>query len=94
MLDVKHNTFMAQETRIELYKEALQQLGVAIDQLDQAEATFKDLGLQGLTSSGFRRPNIHQLVTDAQGLLEKLQSANAEESQPAKDSTEERQTKE
>jgi hypothetical protein len=35
-------------SRLETWKEAIQQLGVAVGQLDQAHATLKDLGMENV----------------------------------------------
>jgi hypothetical protein len=61
---------------VELYREALQQLAVAMDQVDQAHATLKDLNLSWIRSG--RAPysvdiaNIYDHLESIAGSLEKM----------------------
>lgn len=78
-------------TKIELWQQAIEQLQTAVDQLDQAHATLKDIGLEGTVPERWQRMdggrlrlhvqhplNIEQLVNSAMGLL-----ATLKEEEPA-----------
>jgi ribosomal protein S27AE len=51
----------------------------AIEELDQAGASLKDIRMGDLDSGGWRRATIHQLVMDAEGLLAELRSAECDD---------------
>jgi hypothetical protein len=66
-------------SRFELWKHALLDLERAIAELDQVHATLKDVRLEDVDAGGFRKPTIKDLVIDAGGLLQELQSVECDE---------------
>ena len=62
------------------YSEALEQLRIAADALDQARAMLKDIGLQHIGSgSGPYRLTVNQLADRALGAFTSLQNEECEE---------------
>jgi ribosomal protein S27AE len=66
-------------TRFELWKQAIEQMEHAIAELDQAHATMKDCRLDDVDAGGYRMPTIKHLVSDAEGLLRELRTAECDD---------------
>ena len=56
-------------TQLELWREACEQLTRAVDELDQAHSTLRQIGMAQISALGFLKPNIRELYSDAESLL-------------------------
>ena len=62
------------------YNEALEQLRIAAEALDQARAMLKDIGLQHIgTGNGPYRLTVSQIADRAEGLVRSLENEECEE---------------
>ena len=64
---------------IELWKQAVAELEVAIDALDQAQSTMKDINCHGIQAKTFGSPNVKMLVAATASLLEELKTTDCDE---------------
>lgn len=69
-------------TQVEIYMEALRQLEVAVDELDQAHSTLRQVDMERYSASRVRnrgRLTIKEIYEHAESLLKDLNAADCEE---------------
>lgn len=68
-------------TQIETFREAVRQLTVAVEEIDQAHATLRDVGLHNYAASKVRnqrRLNLEELYDHAESLLRDLEGSECD----------------
>ena len=70
---------MSEVTNLELWKQAIAQLEVAEESLDQAHSTMKDINCEGIVATTFGSPNVKMLVAGAESLITELKETECDE---------------